>query len=70
MKFLEELKADGEGYGQACGCWKRASERIALLEALLQNGKTEDCWCPMGIGHPSFSSHTRHCQAVSDALHK
>ena len=36
------------------------SERTALRTIILQLKNTE-CWCPMGIGHPSFNSHTDFC---------
>lgn len=38
-----------------------------LLNALLgvQHGS---CWCPMGIGHPSFSDHTTACKTAQLAV--
>jgi hypothetical protein len=39
-----------------------------LILDLLENLKTGDCFCPVGIGHPLFSSHTKICVRLTKLL--
>lgn len=39
---------------------------IGELEYYLGKLKKGDCWCPMGINHPTYTSHTEMCTRLQD----
>ncbi len=43
-------------------------DKIERLTALLKGCEIGGCWCPAGIGRPSFSSHSDHCKATQKEL--
>jgi len=44
------------------------SEDADRLYAALRGAKQGYCWCPHGIGHPLFHTHTAECVEARDAL--
>jgi len=43
--------------------------RPDYAEYLLKKLKVaENCWCPLGIGHPSIHNHTNLCIEISEYL--
>lgn len=47
-----------------------AGYRVCLGNALtyLHELKKGGCWCEMGIGHPSFSEHSKLCKEIKEFL--
>lgn len=43
-------------------------ETIELLTELIKGLKRGECWCDMGIGHPSCHEHSKLCKKVRDFL--